>query len=735
MTTTKNLVIVESGAKAKSIRTYLNKNPNLRSYGIFDVVASFGHVTDLKKKTLSIDIDGDFKPTFEILSDKKKIVKELIAKAKQSDVVYLAQDSDNEGHAIAYHLLQILKPKKYHRIVFVEITEKALEYAVTHPSRIDQKIIDAQYTRRALDRIVGFKLSPLLWKKYSTKNITLSAGRVQSALLHLIIERERSIHQFVSTAYWHAKGDFALKIGDEVCNLTQTNLYENSTVWKFVGDVAQIENFLRKIRNKFRISDVATKILSHNPPPPYITFSLQQDASSSLGISIKQTMNIAQKLYETGHITYMRTDSFAISDEFKRDARQFIETTYGAIYYSGGKETKSIKSAQQAHECIRCTKIDIKIVDEESGLLQKLYDLIWKRTVAYLCVASVYDELSMNIRDESFKDEMFFVAIVKKVKFNGFLKIYGIENDEYDFNSYVKCLGKNKYTLSLKHIDIQQTWKSPPLRYNEGGVVKMMESVGIGRPSSYVSILQKIVEKKYVNKTNIAGVETTTENIMYVPSTPAMTKYRKQVMLGAEISKFVPTEIGYIIDDYLSDKFDYIIDKNFTSNMEADLDRVADGSKRYLDVLRGFWNIFGQDIRKNEDTSVRQALNLQQKMLTVGDTTYTIRQAKFGPVLQYEETKYIPLKAYLKTVKKDYLDIDERDIEFLQNLPKKVDKIGDICIEVALGKYGFYLKYGDRNLTLSQKVIRNFIESPEHIISREDILRAIEYKHKQSTRK
>lgn len=732
----KNLVIVESPAKAKTITKYLNSNPNLKSYGVFVVASSMGHVRDLKKKELGIDITNNFTPTYQITDDKAKVVAELKKKAADADVVWLASDYDREGEGIAMHLKDVLKLKKYHRITFTEITPRALETAIRSPRLIDTNLVHSQETRRILDRLVGFKISPLLWKRFNTSGgMGLSAGRVQSAVMNIILQREKDIRGFQSIAYWYFLGHFMLRLGKtEQVELEDIKLYKDNHVYKEANE-KQVTTFYKNIKNVFTVEDVKSKQSKRNPEMPFITSSLQQEAYNKFGFPINRTMKLAQELYEHGHITYMRTDSYNISEEFRVAAANYIIQEYGANYYGGGvSRRKSQKNAQEAHEAIRPSNITVLSSDlDMSGDHKKLYDMIWKRTVAFFMTACVYDELEIKIVDESFKSskaaegDMYFSATFTKVKFNGYLKVYGVESETYDFSGYVKGLSNPK-TYALKCVDIvaKNTWQSPPQRYTESSIVKVLESEGIGRPSTYAGILSKLFDKRYIIKSDINGVKKKTKNYVYKGG--RVTEDKGEVTVGEERTRIVPTEIGETIDRFLQEHFSYIVDKKFTANMEADLDKIAEGDKQKLEVLSMFWEVFGKDVAKLESIKEKKTtLKLESNSLDVDGVKYIIRFAKYGPVIEYEsggQKKYIGLKSYMKQFRKELNSVDADDVRLLTSLPRTVGVIDGSPFNFVYGPYGFYGKYKERNIKLPFKVVKNILGG---MVVEDDLRKCIDY--------
>lgn len=736
-----NLVIVESPAKAKTIAKYLNSNSKLKNMGRFDVVSSMGHVRDLKKKELGIDVNNNFKPFYEVTMEKTKLVDELKKKAAAASMIWLASDYDREGESIAMHLKEVLKLKKYKRITFTEITPKALETAVQNPRQIDDSLVDAQETRRILDRLVGFKLSPLLWKRYKTNMATaLSAGRVQSAVMHIILQREHDIEKFTSETYWYFFGDFKIKLGkSEVHDLNEVKLYQDKNIYK-INDMKTVSSFLKKIKNEFSIQDVRVKETKKNPDMPFITSSLQQDAYSKLGFGIKHTMKIAQELYEQGFITYMRTDSYAISEDFKSSAEAYIKDTYGEHYYSGGLlRKKTSKNAQEAHEAIRPTDVNTLAASIKLGPDHtKLYDMIWKRTVAFFMKACVYDELEVKIVDSSFKkDALHFISSISKIKFNGFMIVYGASIDEYDFQSFLEKLKSPATKVVNQKVVAKNTWQSPPQRFNDSSIIKTLESEGIGRPSTYAGILTKLIEKQYIIKSDIQGQSKDIINFIYQKGEVKAEK--GSITVGSEKSKLVPTDIGREIDKFLETHFEYIVNKDFTANMEADLDNIATGNKSRLHVLNTFWKQFGKDVAAQEKSSEKKVkLDSQNVTYTIDGKDYIVRLAKYGPVIQYkdEETnskRYINLKPFLKYHKKEFTDISEDDIIYLMSMPKPVGKYNGKVVEVWYGPYGFYLKHDGANIKLPYKLVLRFAVNEE--VTADELKAAILYSQNKDKEK
>lgn len=711
----KNLVIVESPAKAKTIAKYLNSNNNLKSFGKFIVVSSMGHIRDLKKKELGIDIEKGFIPNYQVTEEKHKVVTELKNKAKECDLVWIASDYDREGEGIAMHLKEVLKLKTYKRITFTEITSKALENAIMNPRTIDKNLVDSQETRRFLDRLVGFKLSPVLWKKYKTENMSgLSAGRVQSAVMHIIINRENEIKNFNSGSYWYFIGDFHLKIkNNDKHDMTDVRLYKNDIVYK-EEDQNTAHNILKKLKNDFKIIDVKSKKVKKNADLPFITSTLQQEGHVKFGFPLKRTMQLAQELYEKGYITYMRTDSYNISDDFKVTVEPFIINQYGIEYYSGGSaKKKATKNAQEAHEAIRPT--NVHTLSDSLDLSvdhKKLYDMIWKRTVAYFMTPCVNDELEIKIVDSSFVEDMFFQSTFSKVKFNGFLAVYGIKSEKYDFKKYIDGIVDGNYDIKCKKITAKNTWQSPPSRYNESSIIKVLESEGIGRPSTYAGIMSKLLEKKYIIKSDVGGVDKSTTSYIY--ESGKIKKENGTVKIGQERTRLVPTEIGEEIDKFLSEHFDYIVDKRFTAIMESDLDKIAEGDKKKIDVLNIFWNVFKTDLSKFDTFKEKKTLLKTESIShTINNKEYILRIAKYGPVIEHQvdsKKTFINLKPFMKHYRKELSDISKEDVEFILSLPKELRIIDKKPFMFVYGPYGFYGKYDNRNIKIPIRLLNGILK-------------------------
>ena len=671
-----NLVIVESPAKAQIIKKYLNSIPELKKHGNFHVIASYGHIREKKKKE-GIDISNDFKPNYKLIESEysAKTLKNLKDNIKNSGTVWLAADLDREGEAIAWHIKEHFNLKKYKRITFNEITKDSLKNAVLKPRKIDMNLVDAQQARRFLDRIVGFEITPLLWNRFNT-NLTLSAGRVQSATLNIVIDKENEIRKHKSESYYTALGNF--KVDDFSINEAKYEMKDK--IHKFKNNKEAV-SFLKSLKPKYYLQDIKTSNRTQKPPLPFITSTLQQTASGELKMSIKQVMGVAQALYEAGLITYMRTDSYNLSKDVLQNIEKYVKDNYGEKYYLGGNRTKKSKNSQEAHEAIRPSNIktlpkDINITGKIKADHKKLYDLIWKRTVASQMQPAKYYDIGICIKNEVFKNNQCFVGKFKIFHFDGYLVLYGQKIDNnFDLEKYVKKISNMKKNLKMLTIHAKNTWSTPQQRFSESSIVKVLETAGIGRPSTYSSILGKLYEKNYIEKKDILG-----EQKEYINYTLLQNKNIKEFKVKKNVtdekSKLVPTDTGYQINDYMLENFKNIVDSNFTSLIEDDLDKIASGNKTLIGVMSPFYKGFSKNVtsarNKNKPINTKKQdkikLDTYSTEITVKNIKYTIRIAKYGPVIQYDDPssdkkKYISLDPYLKESGKEIESNERKDIK------------------------------------------------------------------------
>src|SRR3989344_5124953 len=559
----KNLVIVESPAKAKTIEKYLGKD--------FIVKSSFGHIRDLPKKGLSIDKDNDFAPSYEIPADKKRVVSELKKLAKEAENIWLASDEDREGEAIAWHLCYALgvDPKSTKRIVFHEITKSAIEQAVKNPRTVDLNLVDAQQARRVLDRLVGYELSPVLWKKVQTG---LSAGRVQSVAVRLIVEREREIENFVSKSKFKVYALFTVN-GEEL----------KAELPRALADEREVKLFLESVKDaEFSVSGIAKKPSVRNPSAPFTTSSLQQEAAAKLSFSVKQTMTLAQRLYENGHITYMRTDSTNLSTQSLKAAQDYIEKFYGNKYHLLRTYKTKNSSAQEAHEAIRPTNFNLEAAGADD-LQKKLYQLIWRRALASQMASAQMErsEITISISESN----KVFVAKGEVLIFDGYLKAYGGGKDDTILPSV--AAGDS---LKLDHIRAVESFDKPPARLSEASLVRKLEELGIGRPSTFAPTISTIQTRGYVEKSDSEGAERKLRN--YILKNNEITEEETSEMTGIERSKLFPTHLAEITTDFLVKHFASIVDYDFTANAEKELDLVAEGKTKWQKTIKEFYKDF-----------------------------------------------------------------------------------------------------------------------------------------------
>jgi len=725
-----NLVIVESPAKADIIKKYLNSTEELKKFGTFHVIASYGHIRDLEKKNKGIDVNG-FKPTYKLIEKKEKkeieyfnkTIKNLQDNIKNCKTVWLAPDLDREGEAIAWHIKEHFGIKNYKRIVFNEITKDALKKAVLKPRKIDMNLVDSQQARRFLDRIVGFEITPLLWSKFNT-NVTLSAGRVQSATLKIIIDKENEIKKHKSVSYYTCFGNFKM----DSYKIEEAKYELKNKIHQFKSSKDAI-SFLKKLKPKYTLQDIKKSTRSQKPPNPFITSTLQQVASGELRMSIKQVMGVAQVLYESGLITYMRTDSYNLSNDIVKSIEKYVIDKFGANYYLGAKTQKKSKNSQEAHEAIRPTKItklpsDIKLNSKLKTEHKKLYELIWKRTVASQMQPAQYYDIGICIKNEIFNKDQCFVGKFKIYFFDGYLALYGQKIEKnFDIDKYINNISKLKDKLKMITIHAKNTWSVPPPRFSESSIVKILEKNGIGRPSTYSSILSKLYEKRYIEKKDVVGEMREYINYTLFPNN-SIKDFKVKRNLIDEKSKLVPSEIGFQINTYMEQNFKNIIDSSFTSGVEESLDKIAEGDKTLLNTMTPFYKDFSKLVNtakgknkteKGGENKIK--LETYSQEFKIKNNNYLVRIAKYGPVIQFddpenkEKKKYVSLVPYLKTVNKKIEDVDKKDIKLLLSLPKVIGQYKNKDVQLLYARYGFYLKNDNNNASIFKQYQHNIINS------------------------
>ena len=685
-----NLVIVESPAKAKTIEKFLGKD--------FFVTSSMGHIRDLEKKDFGIDIQNNFTPKYEISADKKKLVAELKKIAKDSKTIWLASDEDREGEAISWHLMETLglDPAKTKRIVFHEITKDAILNAVQNPRPLDYNLVNAQQARRVLDRIVGFEVSPVLWKKVKP---SLSAGRVQSVAVRMIVEREREIINFNSTAAFRVAASFLVadKDGKIVELKAELNRRFDTRNEAFA--------FLEKCKNaEFQISDVVKKPGRRSPAPPFITSTLQQEASRKLGFSVSQTMSIAQKLYESGKITYMRTDSVSLSGLAINAAKQKIISELGEKYHQVRQYKTKAKGAQEAHEAIRPAYLD---QEEVSGTNQekKLYELIWKRTIASQMSDAELEKTTVTIDISNSQDK--FIATGEVLIFDGFLRVYIESDDEEDQNGGQKGLLpplKVKQMMRWDKIQATERFTQKPPRYTEASLVKKLEEQGIGRPSTYAPIITTVQNRGYVVKEDRPGVEREFTDL--VLSGHKITEKIKKEQTGAEKSKLFPTDIGMVVTDFLMRYFDLIMDYNFTAKVEKEFDEIADGELVWNDMIRSFYEPFHAKVESALSDAERTNGVRVIGTDPVSGKEISVKIGRFGPLAQLgaiteegEKPQFASLRQgqHLETI------TIEEALELFK-LPRNLGDFEEKTVTVAIGRFGPYVRHDSKFISLEKDI-------------------------------
>ena len=679
----KNLVIVESPAKAKTIEKFLGKD--------FKVMSSYGHIRDLKKKELSID-DKTLEPEYEIPEEKTKLVADLHAKADKAEKVWLASDEDREGEAISWHLCEVLglDKKKTNRIVFHEITKPAILEAIEHPRHLDMNLVNAQQARRVLDRLVGFKLSPVLWRKVKP---ALSAGRVQSVAVRLIVEREREIQNFQSEVYYSVNGVFAITNPDGSASEVKALLGN-----RFKTE-AEVIAFLEKCKEAtFTVESIQKKPVKRTPAPPFTTSTLQQEAARKLGFSVSQTMMIAQHLYENGRITYMRTDSVNLSKLCLGASKGEIVKLYGEDYSKVRQYHTSAKGAQEAHEAIRPTYME-QMEIEGTAQEKRLYDLIWKRTIASQMADAEIEKTTVNI-EVSGTDET-FIAQGEVVKFDGFIKVYRESSDDDDqqdeFGHILPPLKKGQ-VLSRRDIVATERFSQGPQRYTEASLVHKMEELGIGRPSTYAPTISTIQQREYVQKGDKKG-EDRPYSLYQLKGKQISQKTRKE-LIGSEKGKLIPTDIGIVVNDFLMENFNEIMDYNFTAKVEQDFDKIAEGDEKWTDIMKAFYKNFEPTVEKT--MNARQEHKAGERQLGNDPKTgkpVFVKIGRFGPVVQIGSAEDKDKPQFAQLPKEQSIEtITLEEALDLFKLPRNLGDYENKPVTIGTGRFGPYVLH-DRKYT------------------------------------
>lgn len=703
----KNLVIVESPAKAKTIEKFLGKD--------YKVMSSYGHIRDLRKKNISIDTEHDFAPEYEIPDDKKELVKSLKKAAKEAEMVWLASDEDREGEAIAWHLYEVLelKPEKTQRIVFHEITKTAILNAIENPRSIDLNRVDAQQARRVLDRIVGFELSPVLWKKIKP---ALSAGRVQSVAVRLIVERENEIKAFTPEAYFRVTGQFA----------TAENHIIKAELTKRLGNRETAQEFLTACAGAtYSVGDIQVKPLKKSPAPPFTTSTLQQEAARKLGFTVSQTMMVAQRLYEAGHITYMRTDSVNLSSLAIATISKEITDNIGAEYLHVRRYQTKSKGAQEAHEAIRPTYIEKHMI-EGPAQEKKLYALIWKRTIASQMSDAEIEKTTIEIKPSTRQEH--FAATGEVIKFDGFLKVYiegrDDENSDDAAGAVLPPL-RSGDTLTAGDIVATQRFTQQPPRYTEASLVKKMEELGIGRPSTYAPTISTIQQREYVEKGEKEGEKR--EYATLTLRNGKITSKTKTENTGTDKGKLIPTDIGTVVNDFLTQYFPNILDYSFTANVEERFDEIAEGNTGWIDEIRSFYDIFHPDVDKA--MNMRLEHKVGERVLGNDPATgkpVSVKIGRFGPLVQLgggsvDDGAKPQFASLLKGQSIESITLEEA-LKLLE-FPRVIGEFEGKEVTVAIGRFGPYVKHDGKFVSIPKAIAPTAItleEAEELIVAKRD---------------
>jgi len=675
----KNLVIVESPAKAKTIEKFLGPD--------YKVESSFGHIADLPSKELGVDVDGDFTPIYKVSDDKKKIVKKLKDLAKKAEMVWLASDEDREGEAIAWHLEQSLGlvPERTKRIVFHEITKTAIKRAIENPRKIDYHLVNAQQARRVLDRLVGYELSPVLWRKVKGG---LSAGRVQSVSVRLIVEREREIQKFNAQASYRVDAEFTNQAGKSF----KAKLPKNITTKK------EAESFLTQNASaSFKVASLTTKPAKKSPAPPFTTSTLQQEASRKLYYSVSKTMTMAQRLYEAGLITYMRTDSVNLSVDAKNAAKEEILAAYGESFSKERNYKGKSKGAQEAHEAIRPTDFSKHTVNIDRDQA-RLYELIWKRAIASQMSEAQLERTNVQIASSAGTDNL--TANGEVLKFEGFLKVYleGSDDEDQEETGLLPALKEGEGLIN-RYITATERFTRPPYRYSEASLVKKLEELGIGRPSTYAPTITTIQNRKYAEKGTVDGKERSYDVLTLKEGKVSEKELIETV--GSDKGKLVPTDVGMVVTDFLVNHFENILDYNFTAKVEQDFDEIAEGRQEWTTMMKTFYKDFHPQVKDVEENAERE---VGERILGKDPETgkpVSVRLGKFGPMVQIGSVEDEEKPRFASLGPDQQLgSITYEEAMDLFKLPKDLGSYEEEAVAVNNGRFGPYVKFGSAYISL-----------------------------------
>jgi len=699
-----NLVIVESPAKAKTIEKYLGVN--------YKVASSFGHISDLPSKNIGIDIENDFKPKYEVSSDKKTIVKNLKDLVKKSKTVWLASDEDREGEAIAWHLFRTLKldADNTKRIVFNEITKSAITNAINNPRSINYDLVDAQQARRVLDRIVGYELSPVLWRKVKGG---LSAGRVQSVAVRLIVEKEREIRNYVSASTYKVEAIFKNSNGKEFVARLSNEFKSKDDAIDYLNSTTE---------STFKVSEIVKKPVKKSAPAPFTTSTLQQEASRKLSFPVSKTMSVAQRLYESGHITYMRTDSVNLSNLAIDEAKKQVVKNFGEAYANPKNFSTKAKGAQQAHEAVRPTNFDMSPDNVKDYDQKRLYQLILNRTLASQMKPAELEKT--NIKISSSNRSELFTANGEVIKFDGYLKLYQVskDDDSAEDDGILPRFNENEI-LNLEDLFATQKFSRPPYRYSEASLVKKLEELGIGRPSTYAPTISTVQNRGYVEK---GSTEAKSRNVIKVSiSNGVISENTLSEKFGSDKGKLIPTDIGMIVTDFLKNHFEYIMDYNFTAKVEQDFDNIASGKKDWTEMMKSFYGKFHPVVEDVQQNATRESGKRVLGSHPENDKEVSVRLGKFGPMVQIgtvddeEKPKFASLPQDFQI---ESVTLDQALSLF--ELPRTLGEFQGETLEANNGRYGPYIKFGKKFVSIPAGKSPTSISLEDAIVIIEDKIKA-----------
>ena len=699
-----NLVIVESPAKAKTIEKYLGVN--------YKVASSFGHISDLPSKNIGIDIENDFKPKYEVSSDKKTIVKNLKDLVKKSKTVWLASDEDREGEAIAWHLFRTLKldADKTKRIVFNEITKSAITNAINNPRSINYDLVDAQQARRVLDRIVGYELSPVLWRKVKGG---LSAGRVQSVAVRLIVEKEREIRNYVSASTYKVEAIFKNSNGKEFVARLSNEFKSKDDAIDYLNSTTE---------STFKVSEIVKKPVKKSAPAPFTTSTLQQEASRKLSFPVSKTMSVAQRLYESGHITYMRTDSVNLSNLAIDEAKKQVVKNFGEAYANPKNFSTKAKGAQQAHEAVRPTNFDMSPDNVKDYDQKRLYQLILNRTLASQMKPAELEKT--NIKISSSNRSELFTANGEVIKFDGYLKLYQVSKDDDSAeDDGILPRFKEDEILNLEDLFATQKFSRPPYRYSEASLVKKLEELGIGRPSTYAPTISTVQNRGYVEK---GSTEAKSRKVIKVSiSNGVISENNLSEKFGSDKGKLIPTDIGMIVTDFLKNHFEYIMDYNFTAKVEQDFDNIASGKKDWTEMMKSFYGKFHPVVEDVQQNATRESGKRVLGSHPENDKEVSVRLGKFGPMVQIgtvddeEKPKFASLPQDFQI---ESVTLDQALSLF--ELPRTLGEFQGETLEANNGRYGPYIKFGKKFVSIPAGKSPTSISLEDAIVIIEDKIKA-----------